>query len=116
MTQASFIENDTTGGKLALTGIFPHWGKKAISMVAPKRYCDVAFAFLRYRTKQWGQHVLLRANYVLSCVMSESESQHGHKTLRTTYRTEKVDVTQSTLNHGPCLQSILSADTVIRGS
>ena len=48
MTQASFIENDTTGGKLALTGIFPHWGKKAISMVAPKRYCDVAFAFLRY--------------------------------------------------------------------
>ena len=101
MTQASFIENDTTGEKLALIGIFPHWGKKAISMVTPKRYCDVAFTFLRHWTKQWGRHVLLHANYVLSCVMSES--QHAHKRLRnsslpssSSYRAEKVDVTQST--------------------
>ena len=55
--------------------------------------------------------------------MSESESQHAHKRLRnsslpssSSYRTEKVDVTQSTLNHDPCLESILSADIVIHGN
>lgn len=101
-------------GTLHSFGMFPHWGKKAISAVTPKGCCHVAFTFLRHRTKQWGKFVLLHANYMFSCVMPKWKALHVQRGERncslpssSSYRVGNVDIRQSKLNQDPCLESVL---------